>query len=219
MDLPPNSRKAAAQARPPEPKRVERVTSAPAEVRKKSLGRKFRETFISGSARTAMMYGFTEVVVPAARDMLYDAVQEGWHRLIYGEGSMGRRRGSSQPPPGYGYSTPPRVDYRGYSTPTTASTQANPRALSRAARSRHSFGEIVIASRPEADEVISMMFTILDKYGSVSVADLYELTGIQASHTDVRYGWTALPGAKPIRLKSGQGYLLDLPDPQPLGQP
>jgi len=49
----------------------------------------------------------------------------------------------------------------------------------------------------------------------VTVADLYELTGIASSHTDNKWGWTELRGARAVRTRDGH-FLLDLPDPQPL---
>jgi hypothetical protein len=59
------------------------------------------------------------------------------------------------------------------------------------------------------------MFDILSRYEVVLVADLYELTGIQTSHTDHRWGWNSLRGAKVVPIR-GKGYLLDLPEPTQL---
>lgn len=87
--------------------------------------------------------------------------------------------------------------------------------LSRASRTRHDFNDIVIQYRPEAEEVVSRMFDLLERYGSVEVADLYELTGIASSHTDHKWGWTDLRGARVRPIRGGKdGYLLELPEPQ-----
>jgi hypothetical protein len=48
------------------------------------------------------------------------------------------------------------------------------------------------------------------------VDELYEMTGIASTHTDRKWGWTSLPGAKVVRLRTG-GFLLDLPEPEALG--
>jgi hypothetical protein len=82
-------------------------------------------------------------------------------------------------------------------------------------RTRHDFGEIEIPNRQEAEEVLDRLYDILSRYGSVPVADLYELTGIHSSHADHKWGWTSLRGAK-IRTMRNGGYLLDLPNPEPL---
>jgi hypothetical protein len=106
------------------------------------------------------------------------------------------------------------VAYNRYAQPSTTSA-SSPRTLSRRSRARHDFDELIIPSRQEAEEVIDRMFDLLSRYGEVSVADLYELTGIQSSHTDMKWGWRELRGTKAIRLRQG-GFLLDLPEPEPL---
>lgn len=88
--------------------------------------------------------------------------------------------------------------------------------LSRQARVRHDFDEIVIPSRAEANEVLDQMFEFLSRYGVVKVFELYEMVGIRPDHTDHKWGWTSLPGAQVRTVKGGRGYLLDLPEPQPL---
>ena len=211
-EFPPNSRKA--QARPDEPKRLERVTSAEAQRRKRGLGRQFREAFIGGNARTAAEYMVTEVVVPAIRDTLAEALQSGIENLIYGETRRPHHRRSSVST--RTYEDVGRVNYQSMSSsaPPRAHQSSSP-MLSRRSRTRQEFDEIVIQSRQEANEVLDRMYDILSRYGSVAVADLYELTGIQAAHTDYKWGWTDLRGAKASKLRQG-GYLLDLPEPETL---
>lgn len=205
-DFPANSQKA--RARPEEPKHIERVTSAEAVRRKKGLGRQFKETFIGGSARTAFEYMLMEVIIPSAKDMMAEAMQSGIEKLIYGDSRPRRSAPSS-------YSSVGHVNYQRISAPNRNDKPPAPRMLSRRSRSRQDFDEIVIPSRQEAEDVIERMFDILSRFGTVTVSDLYELTGIQSSHTDHKWGWTELRGAKATRLRSG-GFLLDLPEPEPV---
>lgn len=211
QDFPPNSHRAKTQPEPP--KKIERVTSAEVVRRKKGLGRQFKETFIGGDAKMAMQYMMIEVVVPAVRDTMIDALQGGIEKLIYGDDRP--RRGSRSAPSAY--PNPGHVAYNrmGPSVPPRSAPPSSQNALSRRSRARHDFDDIVIPSRPEAEEVIDRMFDLLSRYGSVRVADLYELTGIAGTHTDHKWGWTELRGARAARLRSG-GYLLELPEPQPL---
>lgn len=210
QEFPSNSRKAS--ARTEERERVERVTSG--ETRKRGLSRKFRDTFIGGDARGTAQYVILAVLIPSAKDMLAEAAQTGIERLIYGESARPRRGG---PPPGY--SPTGNVNYTPYNRMGSSPTGSRPtqgRPLSQASRTRHNFDEIIIPNRQEAEEVLDRMYELLSKYGSVSVSDLYELTGIQSSHTDYKWGWTELRGSRVDRLRSG-GYLLDLPSPSQLG--
>lgn len=210
QDFPANSQKAArAQAPPPEPKRVERVTSAEAVRRKRGLGRQFKETFVGGNARLALHYMFVEVVIPAVQDTMIDALQGGVERLIRGESARPRRGTPTT------YANVGHVDYRRLSHgPPRNDAASTTRMLSRGARERQRFDDILIHDRREAEEVLERLFDILSQYGMVSVAELYAMTGIQSSHTDVKWGWTELRGARITRNRSGK-YVLELPDPIP----
>lgn len=213
QEFPPNSRKAATSRPEAEPKpTIERVTTGEVGRKKRSLGRQFKDTFIGGSARTAMEYMFVDVIVPSAKDMLAEAFQSGIEKLIYGDTRP--RRGTMSPPTG-GYSNVGRVNYNQVSHPRPPTSASAPKTLSMRSRARGSFDELVIQSRSEAAEVLERMYDILSSHGQVSVADLYALTGIQSSHTDFKWGWTALPGSDVDRTRTGQ-YVLRLPDPQPL---
>lgn len=201
--FPPNSRKA--ETRAPE-KRVERVTSADAVRRKRPLGKQFSRTFIGGDARTAFEYMVVNVLVPAAKEAIVEAASSGFEKLIYGDTRPKRNRmgGPSSGPLGYvSYNRQPNREPVG---------PPQPRMLSQRARTRHDFDDIVISSRQEAEEVIDRLFDLISKYNSATVADLYELTGLQSSHTDHKWGWTDLRGATVGRVRGG-GYLLELPEP------
>jgi hypothetical protein len=68
-------------------------------------------------------------------------------------------------------------------------------------------------SRVEADEVLSQMYDILEKFEAVTVADLLEIIGQSSNnYTYNRYGWTDLMGSGVVRTRGG--YLLDLPRPE-----
>lgn len=209
--FPPNSRKAGPRA--PEPKRVERVTSAEAVRRKRSLGDRFSNTFFSGDARSALEYVIGNVIVPNTRDLFYEGVTGWFGNYVYGDRQS--KRGRYAPPSGAGgyvsYNQPPgrsSAPFRPDDRPPT------PRMLSRESRTRHDFDAIIINSRQEAEEVLDRLFDLISQHGSAEVADLYELTGIQSSHQDHKWGWTDMRGARVGRVRRGNGYVLDLPDPE-----
>jgi hypothetical protein len=92
--------------------------------------------------------------------------------------------------------------------------QQRPRQMTQRGRSFHQFDEIVLETRQEAEDVLDSLFELVDRFGSASVSDLYELVGVKATHTDEKWGWEDLRGTTPSRVRGG--YLLDLPDPEPL---
>jgi hypothetical protein len=215
QDFPSNSHKSKMRSEPPrpgeQPEKIERVTSAEAVRRKKGLGQQFKETFVGGNARMAIEYMTIEVVVPAIQNTLIDAVQGGFERLIRGEsGTRPRRSGVYRG----NYDNVGHVNYQGMSM-TRDPRPSTSRMLSRQSRARQEFDEIVIPNRSEAEEVIDRMFDILSRHGTVTVSELYEMTGIQSAHTDHKWGWTQLRGARVARLGDGR-YVLDLPEPEAL---
>lgn len=206
--FPPNSQNA---KRVEQRREVPQVTSATARRRKQPLGRKFHNVFFGGDARTAVEYMIGNVLIPAAKDAIVEAASSGFEKLVYGDARP--RRG------GRGYS-PPQSGPLGYVSynqrpgpPGGAPAQQQQSRLSRQSRTRHNFDEIVINTRQEAEEVRERLFDCIAKYDSVSVADLYEMTGLKSDHTDFKWGWTDLRGTSVGRLRSG-GYVLDLPDPE-----
>jgi hypothetical protein len=71
-----------------------------------------------------------------------------------------------------------------------------------------------LATRVEAEEVIDRLFDVVSRYETATVADLYEMVGVTGNYTDDKWGWTDLRGASVQRVRNG--YLLDLPRPEPL---
>ena len=69
-------------------------------------------------------------------------------------------------------------------------------------------------SEGEAEDVLSRMDELIDTYGVVSVADLYDLVGISCNYTDNKYGWTNIRNVEPIRVRDG--YMLKLPKAMPI---
>lgn len=187
------------------PKQIKQVTTA--RKRKASLSNRFTRTFVGGDAKTALEYVVESVVIPTIRDTIFEAGSTMIERLIYG--SARPRRGPAPMAGPLGYVSYNRAAPGANQRPSTAPQ------LSKQARARHDFGEIVLESRPEAEEVWDQMYNILERYDVVTIADLYDLTGLQSSHTDHKWGWTQLRNSGVSRVRGG-GYSLELPEPQPL---
>lgn len=193
---------------PAKPKN-EKIVTGEVTRRKKPLGRRFRETFIGGDdVQGVMQYITLEVLAPAAKDMVADALTQTVERMIFGETRSVSRRSAVRGSSSY-------VSYNKVGSGTRSVTREDPRpSLSRQARRTHDFDEIVLETRVEAAEVIDKLFIIVDQYGQASVNDLYELVGITGEYTDEKWGWTNLRGANVMRLRDG--YLLDLPPTEQL---
>lgn len=207
-DYPTNSHRSKVDL--PEQEKIQQVTSGATVRRKRGLARQFKETFIQGDARTAVSFVVLETIVPSIKDMLFEAFESGMRALIYGDDAKKRASGAGQ-----GYSGLGHVAYNRMAQAASGPRGAE-RVLSRQSRARHDFGEIVIQSRDEANDVIDRMFDILSRNGMVSLADLYALVGVRSEMTDMKWGWTALQGSKAVRNRQGS-YQLYLPEPVELG--
>ena len=191
VDYPSNSNKSKEPQQ--EKKRPEKVATGVVVKRKKNWYERFFHTVFSDEADTLSSYIVMEVLVPAFRNLLYDTVSQGAERALYGES----RRSSAS-----------RTGYTNYSAASSGRNPSRP-VLSRQARASHDFDDIVLATRPEADEVLDALREMIELYNQATVADLYDLVGVTTDFTDNAWGWTDLRGAtvRPIR----GGYLLNLP--------
>jgi hypothetical protein len=215
-EFPKNSRRVTPREEETEPKKkIDRVTTNAPVRRKKSLGKKFSETFLRGDARTVVTDVLQEVIIPAAKDLIADAITQGLERLIFGE-SRSRSR-SSRPPFNGPYSRPAtnyNNRYAGSSSTNYRPDITSPSPRSTRTHSSHNFDDIVLSTRVEAEEVVDQLFALLGKYEIATVADLYELVGITGEYTDEKWGWIDLQGTNFTRVR--EGYLLNLPKPEPI---
>lgn len=206
MEYPSNSNKAKVSVSK-ESKNLERVTTNSAVRRKKPFFKSITETFSQADAASVLNFVVMDVIVPAAKDMLSDAISSGLDQLLFGgESRGGRRGGTRQPNNGY-------VSYNRYSSNNTLRPEPyRGPSISKRGRATHNFDEIILPTRVEAESVIDRLFDVVDRFEIATVSDLYELVGISGNFTDERYGWSNLRGAGVSRVKNG--YLLNLPRPE-----
>lgn len=179
-------------------KKVEKVVQGEVKTRKQSEASKMAGALISEDAHNLGDYMLFDILIPAAKKAISDIVTDGIDILLYGETNSRRKRGSNIP----------RVSYNSYSDSNRSIVRDRPRERG------YSYDDIVLESRRDAEEVLTSMLDILDNYGIVSVADLYELAGITGRYTDLNYGWTNLSSATVDRVRDG--YKIRLPRAVPL---
>lgn len=175
---------------------------ASATVRKKGLGAKFRDTFAGDSAESVFQYVLFDIVVPRAKDLLFEMISGGSERALFGSSTR-----SSRASRGNRSRLVDKTDYKGLSE--SGSTRRE-RDISPRGRASHNFEEILIPTRGEAEQVLDTLLALIDQYDSATVADLYSTVGISTDHTDLKFGWTDLTEAR-IEPARGGGYILELP--------
>jgi hypothetical protein len=191
-----NSNKSKAEKNLPE-KRVEKVVTGNVSTKKKSGIEKIAGEFISEDAKNIKSYIIGDVLLPSIKKAISDIVVNGIDMILYGSSGNTQRRGNTD-----------RVSYRNYYE------DRNNRSTVRAYTSSYVFDDVILATRGEAEDVLSTMDDLIDKYGVARVADLYDLVGISGNYTDNRYGWTNIRDARIERCRDG--YMIKMPKAIPI---
>ena len=178
-----------------ENKEIRKVVSGGVKTRKKNELHKFRDVFISEDVTNVKSYIFTDVFIPAAKKLISDIVRDGIDMILYGKSA-----------PAKGSTTVPKVSYRNYYD------QKDPRTAPSEPRKHNMFDydDLEYERRGDAEAVLSLMKESLEKYQIVTVAELYEYSGLNEPYTSNKYGWTNLQSAYVDRTRNG-GYIIKLP--------
>lgn len=187
----------------PADKKVEQIISSPVIKVKKPLGQRFKNIFVGGEFKSAVMYITGDVLLPAVRNMVVDATTKGIERLIYGDSAPGRSAS---------FNGRSRVSFN---TPVSREATMLPRqAPHYPSSSRGQNHDIVLESRAEAELVLSTLLEMIDQYDFATVADFHSLVGLASHYVDNNWGWSNLSrtGIRQVR----EGYLIELPPTEPL---
>lgn len=179
---------------------------------KKPLGKRIAESFGGQDLRGVGSFVLMDVLLPGARDILFDIIKEGAHRSLYGDSSrrssgssFGRGNGGARPTNYSSISSQGRIVG---SAPRTEPT------LSNRERQQFDFSGLLIEDLGKAEEIIMEMEAAIDEFGLVTVGDFYEAIGETGNgFTDRKFGWDAhtFQGACPKRIRGG--WILDIPAP------
>lgn len=172
-------------------KKVEKVVKGTVKKKKKSEVSKFKDVFISEDANSVKNYIFMDVLVPSIKKALSDIVKDGIDMILYGDKRSENRSNSS------------RGSYRDYSS------GSGRRENNRSTRTNYDFADLVYDTRSEAESVLASMDEIMDTYNVVTVADMYDLSGVTCNYTDNKYGWMNISNAQVIDGRDG--YIIKMP--------
>lgn len=213
-NYPPNSNrsKTANAGLDPNP-RPRRAKIATAKRVKKPFIKRFSDTFVEGGTGSDVFkYILYDVIIPATKSTIADLVEGAIDMVLFGE--EGGRRGGRRVLRDKGRS------YVSYSDMYDGSTRRNGRPPVRrphnvepavTSMNRHGVENLVLNSRAEAEIVLGEMLELVNEYGVVSLADLYDLVGLTSDFTDNRYGWNDLPNCSVSRVRDGWALILPRP--------
>ena len=196
------SREMAAEERTKKEK-MEKVVNGKVKT-KKNDGRRLMNMFISEDAVNVKEYVLMDIIVPAISNTILDIIKNS-AEMVFGGHSSSRGRSNS-----------PKVSYRRYYD------ERNDRDRGRYDRGRDrdresgrfNYDDLVYDNRGDAEVVRTLMLEALDEYGMVTVADMYDMSGLTAPWTASNYGWMGLRDIKVIRVRDG--FILNLPKAMPI---
>jgi len=169
--------------------------------RKKSLVESVAWGIAGDATKDVLQYVLRDVLLPAAKNMLQEAVSSGFEMLLFGEA---RPRGKSKDRDSivsYG------SFYRG------RDRDESPYKPSRSRRAgRFDLDDILFKDHGEAEDVLTNLCDQLEKYHQVTVADFYELADIEGgTWADDKWGWTDLRRAYCTHARGGWAIVLPKP--------
>lgn len=203
MNIKPNSHKYKEEqkaAKDKETKQVTKVVSGSAKTKKKGAAGKMADIFISEDVSNVKNYVFMDVLVPAIKKAISDIVRDGIDMILYGESGRSKRNSSSS-----------KISYAQY---YDRDRDRSNRAHANSGNIRFDFEDIIFETRRDAEDVREQMEELIDRYGTVSVSDMYDMAGLTAPYTANKYGWMNIRTAEPVRVRDG--YILKLPKPMPI---
>lgn len=183
-------------------KKVQKVVTGKAKVKEKNELAKLADVFISEDAKNVKEYVLMDVLIPTAKRTIVNIIQDVASMIFLGE----KGRGSSSTRAG-------SVSYTRYYDEKNSYRNSPPDPVR---THRNSYEDIVITNRGEAEEVLMRMDELIDTYGVVSVADLYDLVGLTCDYTDNKYGWTKTTFRNARVVAVRDGYMFKLPKALPL---
>ena len=182
---------------------TESVVTGEVVRKRKSKIQNVAETFFGGDLKDVASYVVMDVMIPAAKDMLYDTVSQGFSRLLFGE--VRQRTASTN---------------REYTSYGSMSRDRSVRRVDQSRRngrddtfrdriSSNDFDDITFRDRRDAEAVMDILMDTIDHYGQCSVADLLKASGMSPKYTDYDSGWHDLSRASISRYRDG--YVLNMP--------
>lgn len=172
---------------------------------KKGNTHKIANAFIQDDLDNVKSYVVTDVIVPAVKNLIFTTIANSLSMLMFGDiryngsGSLFDNKGG------------------GRVAKTSYSKYYDQRETARSERSTRGFefDDIVFDNRADADIVLSKMDEAIERYGVISIFDMYDLAGLDAPYTYQNYGWSNIRNARIINARGG-GYIIDMPRALPL---
>lgn len=174
-------------------------------IRKKStITQSIAKAFVGDGKNGVGSYILYDVLVPAFKSLITDAVTSGVEMLVYGE-AKGRTRGRDR-------GGPKVINYGSFSKRSRDDDDDRRERRRPTYDDKFNLDEIYFDDHSDAEDVLDELAERLEEYNEVSVADFFDLAGIDgATHAHDKFGWKSLKRARLTHTR--HGYVILFPDP------
>lgn len=167
-------------------------------LQKETLGQKIKRMFIPSDVKDVKTFMVEQILIPGVKDGILSIIE----LMFYGRTS--RRIGSS-----IGQTS--KTNYSYISSSGNAIGRSQGPSISQRDRAIHNFRDVIFGSYQDAEDVISTLLDLLDRYGQATVADFYDASGIEADWAAEDWGWRSFNKLESRRIQ--EGYVIDMPQP------
>ena len=186
-----------------EKKRTEKVTKGEVKLQK-TFSSKLHDDLELEDNHEVATYIWKDIIIPKAKDFVYELLTGSLEKKMYGTSSAGRRGGPRRNEGTASYARYYKSDSRPSHRDDDSNTSGN-----------LDYKDIMFDTRADAEDVLSTLCDLIDTYDEASIGDLYDAAGITPDDNfakNAEYGWKNLSQAAVRRVKDG--YILDLPRPR-----
>lgn len=194
--IPPNNKKYKEEKKQRE--KLDPIVNADS-IKKKSLGKKFTDTFLTDDVDSLSSYIIQDMVIPTVKNFVLNALQYCFfHETGYRDYGRGDDRRYTNYSAHYGGKSYGGRDHR---------KEEDYR------RKEPDWRTIDLNNLDDAESLVSRLRRQIEDTGDVSISQLYNLVNLPSEYTDMNWGWTSTRDIGLRRLPRG-GYRLDLAEPR-----
>lgn len=194
-----------------EKKEVQKLVSVKPKKAKKGLFKRLVTGVVGPEGLPGIgQYVNEEIVVPAVKNILFDAITSGISMVLYGEKGGKTTRGGGRPYNSYYSGSKTTYNTTNYSR-YSPSNHREESVDNRVRPARYGVEDYVIEDRFEASNVLVALTEYAEMYNRVAVADYYEMINVESDYTDNNYGWTYDSISRASIMPVRNGYIIKFP--------
>lgn len=172
-----------------------------------SPGKRILKGVFASSLVDLGSYVLFDVLLPEVKDLIATTATSAVDRAIYGDRGGARTPIGGRIPIRRREGWTERTNYTSFSTPSRAVQEQQAQTSE-----RPSYKDLEYSSRQDAENVLRYLIDAIAEYGTVTLGDLYDKSGVSVKPVDQRWGWRDLSVAG-VRRSRG-GFVIDLPQPE-----